>query len=108
MTTEQCSIRGFEPRVLSVSVELSVTGGVELFFRPGTPSRVTPITVRGFPAVEAVPPIDYFCTVAIDVAPGQLVDGSVSNGGGDLTQPQLCVEAERIAPIVLGNLLAAR
>lgn len=110
--TRLCSIRGFEPRVISLGVELSVTGGIELFFRPGVRSEVTPVEVAGFPAVLARPTtgIQDFCTVVIDVADGQAVDIQVANAGGEppMPQPELCDTAERAAGFVMGNLLAQR
>lgn len=109
--TQLCSIRGFEPRVISVGVELSISGGVELFFRPGVRSQITPIDVRGFPAVVAVPTSrGGFCTVVVDVAPGQAVDVSAANAGGTppIPQPELCTVAQRLAGTVMDNLLARR
>ena len=109
--TQQCVIGGFEPRAITVSIELSVTGGIELFFRPGVRSEITPIEVEGFPAIVAVPAsIRDFCTVVVDVAPGQLVDVSVADGGRrpPIPQPDLCVDAEATVGIVLGNLLEQR
>lgn len=107
----QCAIGGFEPRAISVSVLLSVTGGIELFFRPGVRSEITPVDVQGFPAIVAVPvTIRDFCTVVVDVAPGQAVDVSVANGGRlpPIPQADLCADARRTAGIVTGNLLAQR
>ncbi|WP_170183699.1 DUF3558 domain-containing protein [Pseudonocardia hydrocarbonoxydans] len=107
--TRQCTARGYEPRAITFSVELSVTGGIELFFRPGVRSEITPIEVAGFPAVIALPvTIRDFCTVVVDVAPGQLVDVQMANGGRQPPIPQadLCVDAQRAAGIVMGNLLA--
>jgi hypothetical protein len=110
--TRLCSVRGFEPRVISLGVELSVTGGIELFFRPGVRSEITPIAVAGFPAVIARPTtgIQDFCTVIVDVASGQLVDIQVANAGGEppTSQPELCSEAKRAAGLVMTNLLARR
>ncbi|GAA2555852.1 hypothetical protein GCM10010210_31740 [Pseudonocardia hydrocarbonoxydans] len=106
---QQCAVRGFEPRAISVSVLLSVTGGIELYFRPGVRSEITPIEVAGFPAIVALPvTIRDFCTVVVDVAPGQVVDVQVASGGRQppIPQEQLCVDAEVVAGIVMGNLLA--
>lgn len=109
--TQLCSIRGFRPRVIRMAVELSVTGGIELFLRPGVRSEITPIQVAGFPAVRARPTtFDDFCDVVVDVAPGQVVQADVANGGGSppIPQPELCREAERLAGLVMANLLRAR
>lgn len=109
--TQLCSIGGFEPRVIAVSIQLSVTGGIELFLRPGVRSQITPIDVQGFPAVVAVPAsLRDFCTVVVDVAPGQAVDIQVATGGGQppIPQPELCTVAQRLAATVMDNLLARR
>lgn len=108
--TQLCSIGGFEPRAISVGVELSVTGGIELFFRPGVRSEIRSARVGDFPAIVAVPVIDRFCTVVIDVAPAQVVDVSASDGGRvpPIPQEDLCVDAERVAELVLTNLLLER
>lgn len=109
--TRQCTARGYEPRAIAISVELSVTGGIELFFRPGVRSEITPIEVVGFPAIVALPVrIRDFCTVVVDVAPGQVIDVSFANGGRlpPIPQADLCVDAQRAAGIVMGNLLAQR
>ena len=106
--TQLCSIRGSEPAI-SVGVELSVTGGIELFLRPGVQATVTPTDVANFPAVVADPTrFTEFCAVVVDVAPQQVVDVDVSNGGRTppMTEPELCGEAERIARIIMHNLLA--
>lgn len=107
----QCAVRGFEPRAISVSVLLSVTGGIELYFRPGVRSEITPIEVAGFPAIIAVPvTMRDFCTIVVDVAPGQVVDVQVADGGRRPPVPQadLCTDAEYTAGIVMDNLLAQR
>lgn len=109
--TQLCSIGGFEPRAISVGVELSVTGGIELFFRPGVRSEIRPIEVEGFPAVVAVPvQITDFCTVVLDVAPGQAVDVQFADGGRVPPIPQdlLCSDAQRVAALVMVNLLRQR
>lgn len=109
--TRQCVIGSFEPRAITFSVLLSVTGGIELFFRPGVRSEITPIEVAGFPAIIALPvTIRDFCTVVVDVAPGQVVDVSVANGGRlpPIPQADLCADAERAAGIAMDNLLAQR
>ena len=106
-----CTARGYEPRVVSAGVILSVTGGIDLYLRPGVRSEITPIDVEGFPAIVAVPTtLRDFCTVVVDIAPGQAVDVQVADGGGVPPVPQagLCADAERTAAAVMQNLLAAR
>ena len=106
--TQLCSIGGFEPRAISVGVELSVTGGVELFFRPGVRSEIRPIEVGGFPAIVAVPvQVTDFCTVVVDVAPRQAVDVQFADGGRvpPIPQERLCSDAQQVAALVMVNLL---
>ena len=105
-----CTDRGYEPRAITAGVLLSVSGGIELYLREGVPSDIMPIEVTGFPALVAVPTIDRFCAVVVDVAPGQVVDVSVSDGGRVPPVPQetLCQDARRLADLVMANLLEAR
>jgi hypothetical protein len=74
-TTEVCTTRGYEPRAISLGVGLVVSAGIERFTTRQVDATVTPIDVRGFPAVELVPDgRPEYCTVIVDVAPGQLID----------------------------------
>jgi hypothetical protein len=63
----------------------------------------------GFPSVVAIPrrTTDY-CSVEVDVAPGQLLDVQFSDGGGEPSIPQeeLCITAQRAAEVMLQSLLA--
>jgi hypothetical protein len=107
--TSLCSWQGFEPRSISVGVNLSVTAGVELFTERAVPGIVTPLDVRGFPAVLARQ--DQFpeaCLVVVDVADGQALDVQFRAGGRQPPVPQedLCVGAQQVAELVMGNLLA--
>jgi hypothetical protein len=107
--TQLCSIRSSEPGVGSVGVNLSVTGGIELFLRPRVPAVLTATEVAGFPALVADPTrFTEFCNVVVDVAPQQAVDVGVRNAGNvpALPEAELCREAERVAGIVMNNLLA--
>lgn len=110
--TQLCSIRGYEPRAIALGVQLSVTGGVDLFFGSGVRSEVRPTEVQKFPAIIAVPPRSMrdFCNVVVDVAPGQALDIYVADGGRrpPIMQPELCTTAEEVAEVVMRNLLAAR
>ena len=90
-------------------MELSVTGGVELFLQPRVPATITLTAVAGFPAVLADPAeLTEFCAIVVDVAPQQVVDISVRNAGNvpAIPEAELCRSAERVAGIVMGNLLA--
>jgi hypothetical protein len=107
--TALCSWQGFEPRAISIGVSLSVTGGIELFTERAVPGIVTPLDVRGFPAVLAR--ADEFpedCSVIVDVAEGQALDVQFRDGGRLPRNPQadLCAGAQQVADLVMGNLLA--
>jgi hypothetical protein len=107
--TALCSWQGFEPRAISVGVNLSVTGGIELFPERRVPGIVTPLDVRCFPAVLARS--DRFpeaCMVVVDVADGQALDVQFRDGGRLPRNPQdeLCDGARQVADLVMGTLLA--
>ncbi len=76
------------------------TAGIELFTSGKLDATVTGTQVQGFPAVVAVPNrFTKFCSVLVDVAPGQLLDIQFSDGGGEppIPQDQLCRAAEQVA-----------
>ncbi|HYH30382.1 MAG TPA: DUF3558 domain-containing protein [Pseudonocardia sp.] len=103
-----CDIRGFEPRAVTSGISLVTTVGIERFTSGELAAEIRPIDVRDFPAVVAVPTrfTDY-CTVVVDVAPGQLLDVQFRNGGGrpPVPQPQLCRDAESVAEAAMATLL---
>lgn len=105
-----CVIRGSEPREVFVGVNLVRSAGIERFSTSlGLAAELRPVQVRGFPAL-VVTPTRYttYCTVVVDVAPGQLIDAQFSDGGGQppVPQPQLCQGAEALADAVMASLLA--
>ena len=106
-----CTIGGFQPRAIVVGVGVVTTAGIELFTSGELAARVRSIQVQGFPAVVAEPTrfTDY-CTVIVDVAPGQLLDVQFRDGGRQppIPQEQLCRDAEQVAGVAMGNLLSSR
>ena len=103
-----CVIGGFEPRAITVGVSLVTTAGIELFTSGELAAEVRPVQVRGFPAVVAVPTrFSEYCTVVVDVAPGQLLDVQFGDGGRrpPIPQDQLCRDAEIAAGAVMATLL---
>jgi hypothetical protein len=107
--TALCSWQGFEPRAIAVGVNLSVTGGIELFTERAVPGIVTALDIRGFPAVLArLPDFPEACSVILDVAEGQAVDVQFRDGGRLPRNPQadLCEGAQEVADLVLGGLLS--
>ena len=109
--TQLCSIRRLDRPSYAMAVQLSVTAGVEVFLRPDVPAEVASIDVRGFPALLVKSTrLRDFCTVAIDVAPGQLVDVQVANGGATPVAPQdrLCDRAQQAADLAMTTLSQLR
>ncbi len=109
--TQLCSIRRLDRPSYALAIELSVTSGVEVFLQPGIRADVAPTDVRGFPTLEIRPTeLRDTCTVALDVAPGQLLDVQVSNGGATPVAPQnrLCERAREAADLVMTTLLGLR
>jgi hypothetical protein len=103
-----CDIRGFEPRAVATGISLVTTVGIERFTSGELDAELRPVEVQGFPAVVAVPTrfTDY-CTVIVDVAPGQLLDVQFATGGRQppIPQPQLCRDAEIVAGAAMTTLL---
>jgi hypothetical protein len=87
------------------------TAGIELFTSGNLAAQVRPIQVQGFPAVVAEPTrFTEYCTVIVDVAPGQLLDVQFRDGGRQppIPQDQLCRDAEQVASVAMGTLLSSR
>jgi hypothetical protein len=106
-----CAFSGFTPRAIAVGVGLVTTVGMEFFTAGDLAADVRVVDVAGFPAAVARPTrYTEFCTVVIDVAPGQLVDVQFRDGGGRprIPQDQLCRDAEHAATAVMDTLLTLR
>jgi hypothetical protein len=106
-----CVVSGFEPRAVWVGVNLVTTTGIERYTTGELLMDIRPAEVRGFPALTAVPQdFTEWCSVIVDIAPGQLVDVHFADGGGvpPVPQEQLCDDAAAVADRVMGNLLAIR
>jgi hypothetical protein len=104
-----CTLRGFTPRAVSVSVGVVTTAGVELFTSGELEAAVRVSTLEGYPAVVATPRrFNTFCDVLLDVSPGQLIDIHYSDGGRipPIPQDQLCSSGEEVAAAVVHTLLA--
>jgi hypothetical protein len=105
-----CLIQGYEPRAISVGLSIVTVAGVELFTSGELAAAVRPVQTQGFPALVAVPTrFTSYCTVIIDVAPGQLLDVQFADGGRQppIPQPELCQGAEQAADAVMATLLAS-
>jgi hypothetical protein len=106
-----CVIRGFDPRAVIVSAGLVTTVGIDFFTSGNLAADLESISVTGFPAAVARPTqYTYYCTVVVDVAPGQLLDVQAQDGGRQppIPQDQLCRDAEQAATAVMATLLADR
>lgn len=106
-----CVTSGFEPRAIAVGVSVVTTAGIELFTSGQLAADVRPVTIAGFPAAVAVPTrLAAFCAVVVDVAPGQLIEVQVLDGGRKppIPQEQLCRDAEQSAEAVMTTLLNVR
>jgi hypothetical protein len=105
-----CIFSGFNPRAVSIGVGVVTTAGVEIFASGKLDAEVTVVKVREFPAVRAVPTrFTDFCSVLVDLAPGQLLDIQYANGGRKppIPQGQLCEGAEQVASAATATLLAS-
>lgn len=103
-----CTTGGFEPRAVTVGVSLVTSAGIERYTSGELAAELRPLSVQGFPALVAVPTrFTEYCTVVVDVAPGQLVDVQFRDGGRrpPIPQPQLCQDAEIVAGEVMTTLV---
>jgi hypothetical protein len=106
-----CTVRGFEPRAVWVGVNLVATTGIERYTAGELLVDIRPAEVRGFPALTAVPQdFTEWCSVIVDIAPGQLIDVHFADGGGEppVPQEQLCDDAAVVADRAMDTLLAIR
>jgi hypothetical protein len=106
-----CTVRGFEPRAVWTAVSLVASTGIERYAADDLLVDVRPAEVRGFPALTAKPQrFTEWCSVIVDVAPGQLIDVHFADGGGTppVPQEQLCDDAAVVADRVMDTLMATR
>jgi Protein of unknown function (DUF3558) len=101
-------MHGPSPKSLLLGISVVTTIGVERWRETDVAADVRPDVVGGFPAYT-VKPDQYndYCSVDVDVAPGQLID--VQLGGGTaqapIAQEELCLGAERSAEAVMTALI---
>ncbi|WP_425469178.1 DUF3558 domain-containing protein [Pseudonocardia hierapolitana] len=106
-----CVTRGFEPRAVSAGITLATTAGIDLYTAGSLEVDIQPTQVHGFPGVVAVPQrFTEWCSVIVDVAPGQLLDVQFADGGRTppIPQTQLCEDAVVVADHAMSTLLAIR
>ena len=103
-----CTILGFNPDAVAAGVGIVTTAGIQLWLSHDLNADVRMKSVAGFPAVTAIPTsASGYCSVDVDVAPGQLLDIQVQDAGREppLTQDQLCAAAGRVAEAAMTELL---
>jgi hypothetical protein len=103
-----CVTRGLGPRAVTVGISIVTSAGIDLFTSGRLAAEVRVSTVRGFPAVVAVPTrLTDFCTVVVDVAPRQLLDIQFGDGGRlpPIPQDELCSGAAQAADAAVATLL---
>lgn len=103
-----CIVRGYSPRAVSVGVGVVTTSGIELLMDGQIDADVRAVKVREFPAIVVTPTkFSDFCSVMVDVAPGQILDVQYADGGREppISQQQLCQGAEQVAGAAMTNLV---
>ena len=103
-----CTVRGSGPSAVVLGIGTVTTVGIERWQDPALQAEVRPTRVADFPAVVAVPSNSRtYCGVGVDVAPGQLLDVQVLDGGYStpIPQPTLCDRAEEYAAATMRTLL---
>lgn len=105
-----CSWRGDKPRAVAASLAVHTAGGIEIF---DTTSNTTSsrMTVRDFPAVLIkLGGRPEFCTVAIDISPGEALGVQFADYGlkPPIPQDRLCSDAQHVSDLVIDNLLTQR
>jgi hypothetical protein len=96
-----------DPTILGIGVVTSA--GIERWRQGNLAAQVQPTSVGGFPALIAQPTQSTaYCAVEVDVAPGQLLDVQLFDGGHTppLRQEDLCSGAQRAAGEIIKTLVA--
>ena len=86
-------------------------GGIEHFDTTSGRTMSSRTRIRDYPAlVVTLNGHPEFCSVGIDIAPGQALDVQFGDGGRKPPIPleTLCADARQVADLVMGNLLAQR
>jgi Protein of unknown function (DUF3558) len=103
-----CTVRRSGPSAIVLGIGTVTTVGIERWWDPALRADVRPTRVADFPAVVAIPSNSRaYCSVEVDVAPGQLLDVQVLDGGYSSPIPQatLCDRAEEYAWATMQTLL---
>jgi hypothetical protein len=103
-----CTTYSSSPGAVVLGVGTVTTVGIERWHSSDLAVRLEPTTIADFPAVVAVPTRSAaYCSVEVDVAPGQLIDVQMLDGGDNppVTQDELCQQAARAADEIMKTLL---
>ena len=104
-----CVFNGYSPRAVFVGVGTVMHTDIRSVLDEDIEAEVRVAQVHGFPAVRVTPRrFTKFCSVFVEVGPDDLIDVQFSDGGRQPAVPQerLCSDAEQVAQVVVGNLLA--
>ena len=103
-----CTMHGSGPSSMILGIGTVTTVGIERWRDPALQADVRPTAVVDFPAVVAIPTQSRsYCSVEVDVAPGQLLDVQALIGDEPaLPQGDLCAGAQRSAAEMMTTLLA--
>ena len=88
-------------RAVGLGIGTVTTVGIERWREGDFAARVEPTSVAGFPCRHRrSDSVHDYCSVEVDVAPGQLLDVQFSDGGGSAASPQdeLCRRADTARP----------
>lgn len=108
-TVTMCSLSGFRPNAVTLSIAAVTTVGVERWQEGDVAANLQQTTIAGFPAIIATPErFDDYCSVEIDVAQGQLLDVQFGDGGSSprIPQDELCRRAGRSAEAAVATLIS--
>jgi hypothetical protein len=107
---DDCGGVGSTPaRAVGVGIALVTSTGIERFADPTLRLRTVPAETAGFPALVVYPErFTDFCMIAVDVAPGQLIEVQFSDikKSPPIPQDELCRSGLRIAEAGMRYLLA--
>jgi Protein of unknown function (DUF3558) len=104
-----CTMRGPYPKAVLLGLGTVTSVGIERWQERDLIVDIRSTAVVGFPAVLVVPQrFGDYCSVEVDVGPGQLLDVQFGGGGSQAPIPQeeLCAVATRSAELAMISLLA--
>lgn len=103
-STRLCTVFSLVGKPVAVTVVLADRTGIDVWTRGTLAAAVAPVTIGGFPSIlSRVNAVPDACNVQVDIAPGQLVDVQVHDGGDKppIPQDELCRQAQAAAEQVM-------